>query len=142
MSNSENFNRHSGINKIFFIFTILKTKNMTEFMMIFRNAYTPDVKLSPEQMQESVKQWQDWIGSIAAQGKFVGTTRLSSVGAKIMKPNNIITDGPYMELKEIVGGSLTVKADSMEDAMKLAVGCPVFNYGGSLELREVIPVRM
>lgn len=115
---------------------------MKEFMMIFRNAYTPDVKPSPEQIQESVKQWQDWMGGIAAQGKFVGTNRLSSAGAKILKSNNIITDGPYAELKEIVGGSLIVKADSFEEAIKLAEGCPIFNDGGSIELRQVIPMTM
>jgi hypothetical protein len=50
---------------------------MSEFMMIFRNDYNPNFKPSPEQMQESIKQWQDWIGGIAAQGKFVGTEHQS-----------------------------------------------------------------
>jgi hypothetical protein len=113
---------------------------MKEFMMIFRNAYTPDVKPTAEQMQASVKQWQDWMGGIAAQGKFGSTSRLSSEGAKVLKPNNVITDGPYAELKEIVGGSLTVKADSFDEAMKLAAGCPIFNMGGSVEVRNVIPM--
>ncbi len=115
---------------------------MTEFMMIFRNAYTPDVKPTAEQLQESIKQWQDWMGGIAAQGKFAGTNRLSSEGAKVLKPNNVITDGPYAELKEIVGGYLIVKAESMEDALKLAAGCPIFNIGGTVEVRNVIPMSM
>jgi hypothetical protein len=80
------------------------------------------------------------MGGIAAQGKFGSTSRLSSEGAKVLKPNNVVTDGPYAELKEIVGGSLTVKADSFDEAMKLAAGCPIFNIGGSVEVRNVIPM--
>lgn len=115
---------------------------MTEFMMIFRNAFTPEVKPTEQQMQESVKQWQDWMGGIAAQGKFAGTNRLSSAGAKVVKANNVITDGPFMELKEIVGGYLIVKAESMAEALKLAEGCPVLNINGSVEVRQVIPMTM
>jgi len=66
---------------------------MTEFMMIFRNEYNPSFKPSPEQMQASIKQWQDWIGGIAAQGKFVSTNRLGFEG-RTLKPNNVIADGP------------------------------------------------
>jgi hypothetical protein len=113
---------------------------MTEFLMIFRNAYTPDVKPTAEQLEASVKQWQDWMGGIAAQGKFVGTSRLSSVGSKTLRPNNVTTDGPYVEAKEIVGGSLMVKTADMDEALKLAEGCPVLNIGGSVEVRAVIPM--
>lgn len=76
---------------------------MNELMMIFRNPYNSDFKPSIEQMQASIKQWQDWIGGIAAQGKFVSTNRLNSIDSKIFKANNVITDGPHAELKEIVG---------------------------------------
>jgi hypothetical protein len=84
---------------------------MTEFMMIFRNDYNPSFKPSPEQMQASIKQWQDWIGGIAAQGKFLSTNRLGFEG-KTLKPNNVIADGPYAEVKEIIGGYILVKASN------------------------------
>lgn len=113
---------------------------MTEFMMIFRNDYNPSFQPTPEQMQASIKQWQDWIGGIAAQGKFVSTNRLSSEG-KTLKPNNIIADGPYAEVKEIVGGYIVVKAVSIDDAMKLAEGCPILAIGGTVEVRVVIPMK-
>lgn len=111
-------------------------------MMIFRNDYNPSFTPSPEQMQASIKQWQDWMGGIAAQGKFVGTNRLSSGGSKVLRANNLITDGPYTEVKEIVGGYLVVKVDTMEEAMKLAEGCPILEIGGSVEVRHVIPMAM
>ena len=109
-------------------------------MMIFRNDYNPSFKPSPEQMQASIKQWQDWIGGIAAQGKFLNTNRLGFEG-KTLKPNNVITDGPYAEVKEIVGGYILVKAANMDDAMKLAEGCPILNIGGHVEVRNVMPMN-
>jgi hypothetical protein len=113
---------------------------MTEFMMIFRNDYNPSFKPSPEQMQASIKQWQDWIGGIAAQGKFIGTNRLGFEG-KTLKPNNVISDGPYAEVKEIVGGYILVKATNIDDAMKLAEGCPILNIGGHVEVRNVLKIN-
>jgi hypothetical protein len=113
---------------------------MTEFMMIFRNDYNPSFKPSPEQMQASIKQWQDWIGGIAAQGKFISTNRLGFEG-KTLKPNNVIADGPYAEVKEIVGGYILVKANSIDEAMKLAEGCPILNIGGHVEVRNVMPMN-
>ena len=109
---------------------------MKEFMMLFHYDYRPDLMPSPEQMQASIKLWQDWIGGIAAQGKYVGTNALTFEG-KTLQPNNVITDGPYAEVKEIIGGYLIVKADDMDNAMELAHGCPVLNMpGGKVEVRS------
>ena len=113
---------------------------MTEFMMIFRNAYDPAFKPSAEQIKTNIKQWQDWIGGIAAQGKFIGTNRLGFEG-KTVKPNNVITDGPYAEIKEIVGGYILVKATSLDEAVKLVEGCPILHIGGHVEVRNVMPVQ-
>ena len=113
---------------------------MKEFMMIFRNEYNPAFKPSPEQMQTSIKQWQDWIGGIAAQGKFVSTNRLGFQG-KTLKPNNVITDGPYVEVKEMIGGYILVKANSLDEALQLAEGCPILNIGGNVEVRDIMPMN-
>lgn len=109
---------------------------MKEFMMIFRSD-SDKPKLSAEQMQESIKQWQDWIGGIAAQGKFVGTNALGFEG-KTVHADATITDGPYAELKEIVGGYIIVKATDIDDAVKLSEGCPTLSIGGNVEVRDVM----
>jgi len=113
---------------------------MKEFMMIFRHTPIPNFQMSSEQMQESIKQWQDWIGGIAAQGKFIGTNQLGFEG-KTLKPNNVITDGPYAEVKEIVGGYVLIKANSLDDAMSLAEGCPILFIGGHVEVREIMKLN-
>lgn len=109
---------------------------MKEFMMIFRNDKDRPIP-SPEQMQVAIKQWQDWIGGIAAQGKFVGTNALGFQG-KTVHADKTITDGPYAELKEIVGGYIIVKADNLDDAVKLSDGCPTLATGGKVEVRDVM----
>ena len=111
---------------------------MKEFMMIFRNEKEKEREMSsPEEMQKAVKQWQDWIGGIAAQGKFVGTNALGFTG-KTLHADSSITDGPYAEIKEIVGGYLICKADSIDQAIKLAEGCPILVSGGHVEVRDVM----
>ncbi|MEL7532441.1 MAG: YciI family protein [Bacteroidota bacterium] len=110
---------------------------MNEFLMIFRHVPTAQSAPSPEEIQASVKQWQDWIGGIAQQGKFVSTQQLSDNG-KTIKGTEVISDGPYAEVKEIIGGFLLCKAESLEEALQMAKGCPVHAYGGSVEVRELM----
>lgn len=113
---------------------------MSEFMMIFRHTPNLEHQPTPEEIQESIKQWQDWIGGIAAQGKFVSTSRLGYEG-KTLQPNKVVTDGPYAEIKEIIGGNIVVKASSLEEALQMAEGCPVLQYGGNVEIRNIMPLN-
>ena len=79
---------------------------------------------SPEQIQARMKPWQDWMGSMAAQNKLVDRgNRLASDG-KIVKPGNTVTDGPYVELKEAIGGYTMIRANNLEEATELAKGLP------------------
>ncbi|WP_309640683.1 YciI family protein [Flavobacterium sp.] len=113
---------------------------MKEFMMIFRSEINESFGPSPEQMQSSIQHWMDWMGGIAAQGKMASGNRLSFEG-KTLKPNNVIADGPYAEVKEIIGGYVVVKATNIDEAMKLAEGCPILNHGGHVEVRSVISIN-
>ena len=113
---------------------------MKEFMMIFRNEKSEGSMPSAEQMQSMMKQWQDWIGGIDKQGRYIGTNRLIAEG-KTIKPNKVITDGPYMEAKEMVGGYLIVKANSLDEAVEMAKSCPNLIYGGNVEIRSVMPIE-
>lgn len=110
---------------------------MKEFMMIFRMDPTGDFQPTPEQMQESIKHWQDWVGGIAAQGKFVSANQLGFTG-KTLRADGMVTDGPYAEVKEIVGGYVIVKAEDIDEALKLAEGCPILFVGGHVEVRDIM----
>jgi hypothetical protein len=83
------------------------------------------------------KTWMDWIGGIAAQNKLTDRgNRLVATG-KVLKPENVITDGPYTEIKESIIGYSIVKADTVEEATELAKGCPILKFNGNVEIREI-----
>ena len=110
---------------------------MKEFTLIFRLKDIADFKPSPEQMQERM----NWLGSIAAQNKLVdkGNTLLpSSESAKTVKPNNVVTDGPYTEIKEFIVGYVIVKAENINEAVEMAKANPIFKIDGNIEVREVL----
>ena len=113
---------------------------MKEFMMLFRNEKAEGAeKPSAEQMQAVMQQWQQWITGLAAKGNYSGTNRLLPEG-KTIKPGAVITDGPYLEAKEMVGGYLIVKAGSLDEAVEMAKGCPSLAYGGHVEIRPVMAI--
>ena len=113
---------------------------MNEYMLIFRYEGMPSNQSpSPEQMQMVLQQWQTWIADISKQGKFNGTNRLLPEG-KTIKPNNVVTDGPYMEAKEMVGGYVIVKANSMDEGVKIAQAWPKVWYAGNVEIRTVMKI--
>lgn len=112
---------------------------MKEFLLVFRNSVSADEKPSAEQMQGMMKLWQDWMGSIAAQNKLVSSgSRLSSAIGKVVKPKGIITEGPYAEIKEAIGGYIIIGASSVDEAAEMAKGCPILLLGGNVEVREQI----
>lgn len=114
---------------------------MKEFLMIFRRDYVSgEAQLSPEQLQNMMKPWQDWIGGLAAQNKLASSgNRLASEG-RVIKPDKIVTNGPYVEIKEAIGGYIIVRADSIDEAAELAKGCPIFSVNGNVEVRTIVPM--
>ncbi|MBA3829372.1 MAG: transcription initiation protein [Taibaiella sp.] len=112
---------------------------MKEFVFIFRNSDNPNFKPSPEQMQQVMTSWTNWMGGIAAQNKLVSNgNRLSMSIAKTIKPNNVITDGPYTEIKEFINGYTIVKAANIKEAVELAKDCPILKMGGNVEVRAIV----
>lgn len=112
---------------------------MKDFLFVFRTDFSKTAKASPEEMQAMAKRWMDWFGSMAAQNKLVDRgNRLVPGTGKVVKHNDLVTDGPYMEIKESIGGYAIVKVNSFEEAAELAKGCPVFTYGGNVEVREIM----
>lgn len=92
----------------------------------------------PEKMAANVEKWNDWINGIVAEGRqFINGNRLSAEG-KVLKPGGVITDGPFVEIKEKLGGFAVIKAESLEEATTLAHGCPVLDIGGCVEIRPVL----
>jgi hypothetical protein len=110
---------------------------MKEFLFVYRRDVNNIPKGSAEEMQNETKRWMDWIGGIAAQNKLVDRgNRLEQTG-KVVKSATLVTDGPYAETKESIGGYSIVKAGTIEEACEMAKGCPVLSIGGNVEVREI-----
>ena len=112
---------------------------MKDFVLVFRTSADPEVTPSPEQMQEVLTNWMNWMGGIAAQNKLVDRgNRLSMSQAKTVLPGNVVTDGPYTEIKEFINGYTLIRAESMDEAVAIAGQCPALTIGGSVEVRQVV----
>ena len=112
---------------------------MKEFLLIFRNDYSAMAEnLSPEQLQNMLNDWMNWMGGIAAQNKIVDKGSRLSLKGKTVRPNNIVSDGPYTEVKELVGGFTIIRAENMDEAIKIAKGCPILGAGGNVEVRNFV----
>ena len=110
---------------------------MKDFLLVFRTDYQAMPTWSPEEMQASTKRWMDWIGGIAAQNKLTDRgNRLENTG-KVVRANQVITDGPYTEIKESIGGYSLIKASSIDEAIKIAQACPILSVGGNVEVRPI-----
>jgi len=115
----------------------LNFKQMNEFILIFRHEDGSKVA-SPEQIQIWMKQTMDWIGGIAAQNKFVQGNGLPFEDSRVVRSKNIVTNGPFGDIKETIGGYIVVKADSVEEAVGFAKGSPVLQgEGNSVEVRRI-----
>ncbi|HEX4371815.1 MAG TPA: YciI family protein [Puia sp.] len=113
---------------------------MKDFLFIYRADYLALPQGTPEQMQAMLTLWMDWIKGIATQNKLSDRgNRLTTTG-KVVKSNNVVTNGPFMEIKEFIGGYSLIKSESFDDAVELAKGCPILSVGGNVEVREVDPI--
>jgi hypothetical protein len=114
---------------------------MKEFVLLFRQPNVDYDKVSEDERKALTKRWQDWVESIAAQGQLSSHgMRLASEG-KVLKPGGVITDGPFVEIRERLGGFIVVKAESLEEATTIAHGCPALEKGGSVEIRPDFPMK-
>ena len=117
---------------------------MAEYLLLFRGGDPSTMEGgSPEKMQEHAQLWMEWMGGLQAQGKLIGAQPLFSSGKVITGTKKVISDGPYMEGKEIVGGYLSCKANSYEEAIEISKGCPILIFDdGIVEVREVRALAM
>ncbi|WP_143304780.1 YciI family protein [Chitinophaga vietnamensis] len=111
---------------------------MKEFMLLFRQPDYDYSKASPNEMQALKQKWQDWVGSIAAQDKLVKTGSRLAFEGKVLRAGGVITDGPFVEIREQLGSFLVVRAENIDEATTLAHGCPALDANGSVEIRPII----
>jgi hypothetical protein len=110
---------------------------MKDFLFLYRMDYSVTSQATTEQADANMKKWMDWLGSIAAQNKLSNKGNRLHNSGRVIKNNNIVTNGPFTDIKESLGGYSIIKAASYDEAVELAKGCPVFATGGNVEVREI-----
>jgi len=109
---------------------------MAKFMFLFRG--NPPTQNTPEQMQKLMNRWTAWIETLANGGHFHGVGDPLEHGGKTVRgPKRTVTDGPYAEAKDLVGGYLVITARSIDEAVELAGGCPALDGDWTVEVRPV-----
>lgn len=109
----------------------------SEYLVISRGQW--DKEVSREEIQNAIDQFYVWLGRLVDEGKMKTGQRLASMGKTVSK--NIVTDGPYGETKEVIGGYWFILAGSLEEAAEIAAGNPCLKCGLFYEIRPIDPER-
>lgn len=113
---------------------------MPKFLLLLHDAPDTYSKLSPDQMQRVIEKYVAWGDRLRKTGVLQGGEKLADEPGRIMRARNgeiRVTDGPYSETKEVLGGYYIVSAADYDKAIDLARDCPHFEYGGTIEVREI-----
>ena len=114
----------------------------SDYLLLFRNAGpATHAHLTPEQKTRLAQQWNDWVGSLLAQGK-LHQGRPLALGGRVVAgaKGDRVTDGPYAEGKEVVGGFLIIKVAGLDEATAVAQHCPGLAQGLTVEVRPLADV--
>ena len=113
---------------------------MSEFILLFRSTEEQQREAigSPERAQKMLGVWTQWIHTLETGGHLVQRGKSLQPVGKVVRANHTVTDGPYVEAKDLVLGFIVVRAETLDGAVELAATCPiVVGGGGSVEVRLV-----
>lgn len=113
---------------------------MSEFVYLYRGGERDG---SPEQMQQTLQKWMNWLKSLTEQGHVKDPGHpLERSGKLVSGQQKRVTDGPFAESKDVVGGFTLIEARDLDHAVELSKGCPIFEFGGGVEVRPVMKMSM
>ena len=109
---------------------------MSKYLFLFRGGMDMSAA-GPEALQANMMKWKAWMEQLTANGRMTGGEPLDNPGKTVAGTAKKVTDGPFAEGKELVGGYLLVNASSLDEATDLSKGCPIFEHDGSVEVRPI-----
>src|SRR6187401_1240835 len=116
----------------------MNTQNQNGYMLLFRgNDWTKS--LSPEEKQKVTDQWMAWFKRLTDDGKAIAGNPLEREGKIVSGKNRVVSDGPFAESKETIGGYFLLTVGSMDEAVAIAQQCPGLPYGVQVEVRPIAP---
>lgn len=110
---------------------------MSEFLLVFRRDYkTKEIQPSAEQLQQHLAHWQEFFASL--KDKLAKPIQKFDPQGKIVMGSDSISEGPYAEVTQSIGGLVIINATDYEEAVAIAKTCPVLELGGSIEVRQAV----
>jgi hypothetical protein len=110
---------------------------MARFLFVYRGSVDADPTMTPEEMQGHMREWETWIGEGLQKGWMVDPGDALTQEGRVVTARKVVTDGPFVEAKEIVGGYSIIEADTIDKAAEFAKGSPMLLVGGSVEVRTL-----
>lgn len=113
---------------------------MANYLLLLHERPADYASFTPEQFQAMFGEYMAWSQKIKDDGVYVGGNKLKDEGGKSMSKNGDglrVTDGPFIEANEVIGGYYLIAGDSYDGAVAIAEGCPHIKYGGRIEVREI-----
>jgi hypothetical protein len=113
---------------------------MPKFMFLLYDEPAGWANISPDEMQKIIERYVAWGAGLREKGALLASDKLADDAGRVMRKGDgkvRVTDGPYSETKEVLGGHYTVSAPSYEAAIDLARDCPHLDYGGTIEVRQI-----
>jgi hypothetical protein len=109
---------------------------VAKFLFVYRGAGENVARMTPEEMQHHLQKWEKWITEGMQKGWMLDPGDGLTHEGRVVSAK-VVTDGPFMESKEIVGGFSIIQADTLDAAAQLAKGCPALLVGGRVEVRPL-----
>jgi hypothetical protein len=115
---------------------------MAKFMLLLYNEPRAWSSLSPAEVQKALEKFIAWRTKLQDQGIYLGSHKLADDPGKVLRGHGQVrvTDGPYSETKEVLGGYFLIEAPSYDEAVKYSRDCPSLEYKGTIEVRQVDPM--
>jgi hypothetical protein len=113
---------------------------MPKFVLFLRDGKSAYPNMSPEQMQSIVQRYVAWRAKVQQDGRSIMGHKLRDNQGRVVTGNGgfKVTDGPYAEAREVMGGLFVIEAASYEEIAELCKDCPHLDFG-TIEIREVQP---
>ena len=109
---------------------------MAEFVYLYRSDARSS--RSPEEAQQAMQRWMTWLKDLTDKGHVTDPGHPLERSGKLVKGRHrTVTDGPFAEAKDVVGGYSVIEARDLDHAAQIASGCPIIETGGSVEVRPV-----
>ena len=113
---------------------------MAEYLLLFRDEGSEFPALGEAELEALMGRFIAWAENVSAAGQLKGVERLEGADATVRhRDDAFVLDGPFAEAKETITGYFRVAAQSMDEAAKIAQGCPMLLMGGSVEIRQTAP---